>query len=90
MIPWAVMLPPKYIWGVGSLTCLVAALIFYAVSTLYVRVDSGLWQWWGRPRGLIVPITQLTRRGRRYRRIGQLLAAATIGCALACLWFALS
>lgn len=84
------MLPPKYIWGAGSLTCLVAAVVFYGVSTLYVRVDAGLWDWWGRTRGLIVPMSQLTRRGRRYRRIGQLLAACTIGCALACLWFARS
>ena len=90
MILWVLMLPPKYIWGVGSVTCLVAAVIFYGVSTLYVRVDAALWDWWGRPRGLIVPLSHLTRRGRRYRRIGQFLAFATIGCALACAWYALS
>jgi len=82
------MLVPKVIWGLSSLACLVAAAVFYVLSSLHVRVGAGLWQWWGRSSGLIAPISLLTPRGRRYRRIGQLLAACTIGCALAFAWFA--
>jgi len=81
------MLMAVYIFGSASLGCCMAAATCYAASTLHVRTGAALWEWWSRKYRLIVPMSLLTRRGRRYRRVAHALAAATLGCGVTAVFF---